>query len=214
MAASRKLSELDLEHYRAARHEIVSRVQYRDTALLAYTVALGGYGAFLFDTYKTNPSIPFVFESMLFGAAPLVSLFFTLVVLHHDYVIHLNAAYVRSQFPQEGLVGYNEWLARFHTWDRIARARKPGSKSRFGFSDLRFFGQLIPLSLPAAFTLAYAWKNRGAIAPGGETLIFTGVCLLDAAIFGTIISLHLWVRATRKSLATADLSGVAETETG
>jgi hypothetical protein len=207
------LRELALENFRTARSEIVARIQYRDTALLAYTVAVGGYAAFLFNTYKDSNHIPFEFESILFGATPLVSLFFTLIVLHHDYIAHANAAYIRSQFPSQNPMGLNEWMPRFHRWD-INQRKKMGQLEDLGFSDLRFFGQLIPLTLPASFTVAYAWKNHSLFRPfdpDSATIVFFLVCGLDLLISVVIVALHLWVRAKKNELSTRDLREVVTT---
>ena len=78
-----------IELYKAARAEVIARIGFRDTALMAYVPIIGGYFGFMVLQHFQNPpeKTDVVFSTLLLLPIPFICLTFALIVLQHHLII-------------------------------------------------------------------------------------------------------------------------------
>lgn len=108
-------NELRCALYSSARKEIITRIQLRDGALIAYILVIGAYMAFMLNIHFPNPPSPDaypVFVNLLIMAPlPFLSYMFTNIIIQHHIVIGALGKYLAIEWESAAGSPIPQWDA-------------------------------------------------------------------------------------------------------
>ena len=183
MSTSKK-SKHEPIFYDSARNEIISRIRYRDSALIAYVASIGAYFAYVANAHFVEKTTEQVYEVLLLFPIPIACLLFTLIILQHHMVIGALGNFLSNEL-------WNDQSGIIH-WDNSKTLKRIANRSQ----KFRFFSQAIMLAGPLLYSVIF-YKYTTALNPSALKL-FQLVCILDGFVFIMIFALHINVHMMRK----------------
>jgi len=182
-----KLIDVFIKFYDSARQEAISRIALRDSAQLFYVASMGAYLSFVishhFNSALQHEILPLALS--LIAPLPLVSLIFTLIILHHHYFINRIGRFLSDelQFPAP--------YHRIVHWD-TSRALTTQRTIDFGF---RLIAQAALLCTPFLYDILFSYEYWNTIFDSGAVWIFIFMVIIpiSACLYAYIIYLHVYI---------------------
>jgi len=188
-----KSVDVMIKLYESARAEALQRMVLRDNALMFYIGAMGAYMSYLISHHfygNSGCSSKLSVEDMRIAIAiiaplPMISLIFTLVILHHHFFINRVGRFFEDEFR------FPAPYDKFVHWD-TSKALTTQRGIDYGF---RLIAQAFILCSPMLYDTIFVLEYYDKIIASGTVFIYVTIFVLltSLIIYFGIVMMHIHI---------------------